>query len=522
MLVNGVGQKLGKYEISERLGRGGMAEVYKAFQPGLDRYVAVKVLTGYFAGTPQFIARFKREARAIAQLRHPFIVQVFDFDMQDEWYYMVMEYLEGGTLHERIQQYGALPLTDVVRIGASLTDALDYAHQHQMIHRDIKPTNVMFADKGLAHPILTDFGIARIIGETALTTSGFMGTPAYISPEVARSEPVDERSDIYSMGVMLYEMVTGRLPFEGDTPFAVVMKHVHEQPPSLSQRAPGIPKSLEDVIYKALAKSRNERYQTAGELRDALLALNDMPNVPVANGKPQGSHATTQPFDSAFTPYIQSAPVPTPVLNVHNGGLTPEAVTEDAAPDTVPKLRRRRRIPWLLLLIALLAAGGFMIVNNSGVFTTINPTQTQPAILEATSTATLTPTQSATPTITSTLTATRTATRTPSPTEEPDTATPTPTRTASPTRMPPTKTQLPSATSRPPTTTATHLPPTNPPAPPTATSAPVSNPTQDSGGQQPPPSNGGGEPPPENNGPIEEIIEDVGDSLKDLTGGLLP
>src|SRR5262245_53329311 len=186
MKTNLVGNKLGKYELNERLGRGGMAEVYKALQPGLQRFVAVKVLAGYFAESPQFVARFKREARSIAQLRHPHVVQVFDFDIEDDLYYMVMEYIQGATLHPRIQRGGGLPIGDVIRIGIALSDALDYAHQHGMIHRDIKPANVLFADDSLSNPILTDFGIAHIIGGTSLTTSGFIGTPSYVSPEAAR------------------------------------------------------------------------------------------------------------------------------------------------------------------------------------------------------------------------------------------------------------------------------------------------------------------------------------------------
>ncbi len=504
MMVNNTGHRLGKYEIGERLGRGGMAEVYKAFQPGLERYVAVKVLTGYFAESPQFVARFKREARAIAQLRHHHIVQVFDFDVQDEWYYMVMEYLQGGTLHQRVQQYGALPRADVVRIGAALADALDYAHQHHMIHRDIKPANVMFADDGLAHPILTDFGIARIIGETALTTSGFIGTPGYISPEVARSEPVDERSDIYSMGIMLYEMVTGRLPFYGDTPFAVVMKHVHEPLPSMRQYATGIPESLEEVVYKALAKRTDLRYQTAGELRDALLALGDIPAAPVADWKALVSQATTEAENSAYTPVLESMPVAlTPVLDMNTRQLQPEEITEEAEP------RRRRRKPLLLLLIALLlAGGGFIILNGSGLFTAQDATPTQPVLLVAPDT--VTPTM----------------TYTPSPTEEPPTNTltptntPEPTDTARPTLMIPTRTLEPSDTRTPtPTRTPTRVPPTNPPAPP-PTTAPVSNPTADSGGQQE-------QPPPENNDvvgdtvdTVEDVVDGVGDVLDDVTGGL--
>ena len=292
------GKRLGKYELVERLGRGGMAEVYKSYQPGMDRFVAIKVMHSHLAESEDFVTRFKREAQLVGQLRHPHIVQVIDFDVQDEGYYMVMEYIKGETLKYYIQQKGALDPDEALRITSHLADALHYAHQEGMIHRDIKPANVMFTDNAYTHPVLTDFGIARIIsGGTQLTASGaFVGTPAYISPEIARGEQADERSDIYSMGIMLYEMLTGKVPYDADTPFAVIMKHVNEPLPSARQININVTDSVERVLFTALAKNPTERYQTAAEFRDALnealgIVSNERPTV---SGEGRGTELQNQ------------------------------------------------------------------------------------------------------------------------------------------------------------------------------------------------------------------------------------
>lgn len=265
------GRKFGKYELIEQLGRGGMAEVYKAYQPGMNRFVAVKVLHGHLAGSEDFVERFKREAQSVGQLRHPNILQVFDFDVEQNIYYMVMEYIEGDTLKAYIRQRGALPLGEALRLAEFLADALDYAHKKQMVHRDIKPANVMFTDKDHKNPVLTDFGIARLLGDAGLTVSGaFVGTPAYMSPEAGRGEKVDERADIYSLGIMLYEMLTGKVPFDADTPFAVVMKHVNEPLPSMRGVIKNLPPEVELVLLKALAKDPQERFQTSADFKSAL------------------------------------------------------------------------------------------------------------------------------------------------------------------------------------------------------------------------------------------------------------
>ncbi len=221
-----VGKTIGKYRIVARLGRGGMAEVYKGYQPGLDRYVAVKVLHSHLADEEDFIGRFEREATAVARLRHSNIVQVYDFDTEGSTYYMVMEFVEGPTLKaelkERSMQGKTFSLPEVSRIFSALSSAIDYAHSRGMVHRDLKPANVMFTAEGQV--VLTDFGIARIMGATRYTMTGAIsGTPAYMSPEQGQGERGDERSDIYSLGVILYEMVTGRVPYDADTPFAIIM-----------------------------------------------------------------------------------------------------------------------------------------------------------------------------------------------------------------------------------------------------------------------------------------------------------
>ncbi|MCB9435918.1 MAG: tetratricopeptide repeat protein [Anaerolineales bacterium] len=265
------GRKFGKYELIEQLGRGGMAEVYKAYQPGMNRFVAVKVLHGHLAGSEDFVERFKREAQSVGQLRHPNILQVFDFDVEQNVYYMVMEYIEGDTLKSYIRQRGAIPIAEALRLAELLADALDYAHKKHMVHRDIKPANVMFTDKEHKNPVLTDFGIARLLGDAGLTMSGaFVGTPAYMSPEAGRGEKVDERADIYSLGIMLFEMLTGRVPFDADTPFAVVMKHVNEPLPSMREVIRDLPPEVELVLLKSLSKDPQDRFQTASDFRVAL------------------------------------------------------------------------------------------------------------------------------------------------------------------------------------------------------------------------------------------------------------
>jgi tetratricopeptide (TPR) repeat protein len=268
------GQTLGKYQLIERLGRGGMADVYKGYQPGLDRYVAVKVLHPHLSEDPGFITRFKREARSVAELRHPHIVQVFDFDVQGENYYMVMEYVEGGqTLKQLLQELSAkgerLPLDTTLGIVQEMADALAYAHGLGMIHRDIKPANILIPH--VNRPVLSDFGIARLLGETGLTSSGQMvGTPAYMSPEQGKGERGDVRSDIYALGIVLYEMLTGRPPYDADTPYAVILKHINDPLVPPHALIGPLPDAIERIVLKCLAKNPEDRFASMAELREAL------------------------------------------------------------------------------------------------------------------------------------------------------------------------------------------------------------------------------------------------------------
>jgi hypothetical protein len=250
-----------------------MARVYRAYHPQLDRYVAIKVLRSDLVEEEEFLGRFKREARAVAALRHPNIVQVFDFDVQDGFYYMVMELLEGDSLRTRLNDYRArderMPLGDVARTLLDVLEGLAYAHSEGMIHRDVKPGNILLSKRGRA--VLTDFGIAQIVGGTRYTVSGaLMGTLSYMSPEQGLEGQCDVRSDIYSLGIVFYEMLTGDPPFDAETPLAILMKHVNDPLPPPRKVESSIPKPFERVVLKSLAKRPRERYQSAGEMAEAL------------------------------------------------------------------------------------------------------------------------------------------------------------------------------------------------------------------------------------------------------------
>ena len=267
------GQLLGRYLVLEPLGRGGMASVYRAYHAQLDRYVAVKVLHSDLVDDPSFLSRFRREAQAIAALRHPHIVQVYDFDVQDDTYYMVMELLEGDTLKMRLRDYRArgekVPLGEMVRILLDVLDGLAYAHREGMVHRDIKPANILLTRGGEA--VLADFGIAHIVGTTRHTASGaLMGTLSYIAPEQGLEGQSDARSDLYSLGIVFYEMLTERTPFDADTPLAMLMKHRNDPLPAPRELDPSIPKPLEEVVLRTLAKRPEDRFQSADEMAGAL------------------------------------------------------------------------------------------------------------------------------------------------------------------------------------------------------------------------------------------------------------
>ncbi len=271
------GKRLGNYRVLAALGQGGMAKVYKGYQPLLDRYVAIKVLAPRFATDEEFRARFQREAAAIARLRHPNIVQIYDFGVEGSIHYMVMEYIAGDTLKLRIRAARAksarLSPGEIMGVLQGMAAALDYAHARDIVHRDIKPSNIMLRieeNGDEAHsfiPVLTDFGVAKILEGVQFTGTGMtIGTPDYMAPEQGGSGQVTYRADLYSLGIILYEMLTGELPFTADTPVAVLLRHMSDAPPSIRTLAPDLPVALEQVLERALAKRPEERYPNGAAL----------------------------------------------------------------------------------------------------------------------------------------------------------------------------------------------------------------------------------------------------------------
>ena len=295
------GTTIGKYRILEALGRGGMAQVYKAYHPQLDRNVAIKILRSDLVEQDEFLMRFRREAHAVSGLRHTNIVQVFDFDIQDDLYYMVMELLEGDTLRAYMNEYRVrsqrMPLVEIVSILNDVLEGLAYAHGEGVIHRDIKPANVMLTKKKQA--VLTDFGIAQIVGSTQYTVSGaLMGTLNYMAPEQGFKGQCDSRSDIYSLGIVLYEMLVGYTPYDADTPLAILMKHLNDPLPLPTQIDPTLPTALENVVLKALAKDPEDRFQTAPEMAAALQQsiAKDLPSTVRPLAPPSGALAQQSVF----------------------------------------------------------------------------------------------------------------------------------------------------------------------------------------------------------------------------------
>jgi hypothetical protein len=264
-----VGSHLGKYEIKAELGRGGMGSVYLGYDPLLDRQVAVKVLAPHLVWDHEFVERFLREARAAARLKHLNIVTVFDVGQEAGWYYFVMEHLAGETLAARLQAQGALPAPEAMSILRPLAAALDYAHYRGIVHRDVKPGNVILGPEGQV--TLLDFGIARAAQEGRLTGTGtVVGTPEYMSPEQARGMSVDARTDQYSLGVVAYQMLCGQVPFQADSTLALMYKIVHEPPPPLSQYRPDLPAEVSVALEKALAKEPGARYACTSAFVEAL------------------------------------------------------------------------------------------------------------------------------------------------------------------------------------------------------------------------------------------------------------
>lgn len=268
--VDLIGQTIGQYIITEQIGQGGMATVYKALQPAVERYVAIKVLPPHLSLNQTFIKRFQQEAKAIAQLEHPHILPVYDYKSEKEGIiYIVMRYLDSGTLVNRLKK--PTDPAKIVRLLMQVAKALDHTHQQGITHRDIKPSNILIDTHGGA--LLTDFGIAKIMAKSQDLTEGrIIGTATYMSPEQAQGQPVDGRSDIYSLGVILYQVMVGQPPFAAETSAALLYKHVYEPLPRPRTIKPEISQAMEQVIIKVLAKNPADRYQTASEFEQAMQA----------------------------------------------------------------------------------------------------------------------------------------------------------------------------------------------------------------------------------------------------------
>ena len=262
------GSKLGRYQVLERIGRGGMASVFRAYDPDLDRHVAAKILPSFQSEDPTFVPRFRQEAQAVAKLSHPNIIQVHDFGEDKGFTFIVMEYITGGTLANQLTT--PMPVKEVLRWAAPLARALEYAHSQGIIHRDIKPANVLVDSGG--NPKLSDFGLARLLeGSAGLTGRDVvLGTPEYMAPEQALGRPADQKSDIYSFGVIVYRMLVGQVPFHGDTPTETLMSHIHQPVPLPTAADPKFDARVEAILIRALSKEPDDRYATASELVEAI------------------------------------------------------------------------------------------------------------------------------------------------------------------------------------------------------------------------------------------------------------
>jgi len=353
--------KIGLYEIKSELGRGGMATVYRAYDPRFEREVAVKVLPSELLhADPQFRLRFEREAKIIAQLEHTAIVPVYDVGESDGQPYFVMRYMSGGSLSDLIKA-GVLDLNEAIRILTAIAPGLDEAHSKGIIHRDIKPSNILFDRRN--NPYISDFGIAKLTQAQAgnVTGSAIIGTPAYMAPEQAQGDEIDGRTDIYSLGIILYEMLTGKQPYEADTPMAVAIKHITDPVPHILNANPNLPPGMDAIIQKAMAKNKSDRYPTAVDMANALrdlprnTATQNQPKVAPAVKETVVSKKTAASTKKAFNPLVIILPV---------------------------------------LILAIMAAGGFFVFNGMR-----NPTPTQPPIVVNTSTSAPVPTLTSIPTL---------------------------------------------------------------------------------------------------------------------------
>ena len=361
----------GRYEIRDLIGSGGMAEVHLGYDKRLSRIIAIKLLRSDIAGDPTFQARFRREAQSAAALNHPTIVAVYDSGEEEftapngstrSVPYIVMEYVEGHTVRELLGDGEAVPIPEAVEITTGVLDALEYSHRAGIVHRDIKPGNIMLTSTGAVK--VMDFGIARAIEDSAATvtqTHAVVGTAQYLSPEQARGELVDARSDLYSTGCLLYELLTGQPPFTGDSAVAIAYQHVREIPKPPSALAADVPESLDRVVLKALAKARDDRYQDAAHMRTELLAA--------ARGMAVSAPAT-ETWQSTTAMPSATAPSPAPPAPpISTQPSAPEQTAEDKRP-------RRRWWVWMLIILLLILAGIVIGMLASGLPGSKRPSET--------------------------------------------------------------------------------------------------------------------------------------------------
>lgn len=378
-----IGRTLGQYRIVEFIGAGGMASVYKAYQSSLDRYVAVKVLPAQHALTPGYKERFILEARAVAQLSHPNILPIYDFGLEEDLSYFVMKYVPGRTLSDVMGR--PMKLDRVCHFLDQAAGALDHAHNRGILHRDIKPANMLLEGDWL---LLADFGVAKITEQaTVITSSGHVfGTPVYVSPEQAEGEPLDHHSDIYSLGVVLYEMVVGRAPFEDTTPMKVIFKHVYELPPAPRHFQPNLSEGIEQVILKSIAKKPADRYHCATDMATALreaieIAATRSALIPVtqvaALNRPElparNLSATAQLSTDEVTAHAAAA-----VSALNRQVISAEASSTSTPESAAPVSKVGMAVVALVLL--LLLVGGFILFTNGLAPGETTPGQTSPAV----------------------------------------------------------------------------------------------------------------------------------------------
>ncbi len=407
----------GRYQVESLLGEGGMSAVYKAVDTRLDRAVAIKIIHPHLADNDQFTKRFKREGTAVAKLRHPNIIRLLDFGQEDGSSYIILTYLAGGSVQEMIKRLNGerLDTETAVTLATQIADGLEYAHKRGLIHRDVKPANILLSKEGSG--VLTDFGLVKITDATRFTVTGaVMGTARYMSPEQIKSITVDHRSDVYSLGVTLFEMVSGRPPYDGKSAVTTMMKHLTEPVPDVCASYPDIPANLALIIDRAMSKEPENRYKTAGAMADALrLVSASFPKKPPPPSPVQsdGLVRATMIVGKEEREALFAAATTAP--------FAAHTTTEPAA-QAADKSGRKKW--WLLLLLLFLLIGGgvvgaFMLLGSEDenvVETAVSPTNT-PFLLADTATPTATVTNTPTPLPTDTPTATPMPSNTPAPTQ---------------------------------------------------------------------------------------------------------